>query len=374
MPVTPLPGQQPARGRADRNLLKRTLDKAGREEFLSPEEIAFLLSLRDPVEIGALMAAAREMRRRHFGDKVFLYGFVYFSTWCRNHCAFCLYRTGNAWGGRYRKSAAEIAEASRRLADSGVHLLDFTMGEDPFYHERDGGFGPLFLLIRKIKEETGLAIMVSWGVLPPEILERLPAAGADWYACYQETHSRELFSRLRPGQDYDRRLRSKEEARRAGLLLEEGVLSGAGESRQEFAASLDFMRRAGFQQVRVMNFIPQKGTPMAHWGAPDRTPEAQAIAVLRLTMPRRLIPASLDVYGLEGLPEKLHAGANVVTSLILPTSGLNGVASALDIAGGRRTVEAVRPVLRDAGLTAAGREDLSLWMNNAKREMGAAAA
>ncbi len=374
MPTTQFTMPRPARERAKGNHLKRILDKACREEILSPEEIAFLLSLRDPVEIGALMAAAREMRRRHFGDKVFLYGFVYFSTWCRNHCTFCLYRTGNAWGRRYRKSAAEIAEASRRLADSGVHLLDFTMGEDPFYHEQDEGFTPLLRLIRKIKNETGLAIMISWGVLPPEILEKLPAAGADWYACYQETHSRELFSRLRPGQDYDHRLRSKEEARRVGLLLEEGVLSDAGESRLEFAASLDFMRRKGFQQVRVMNFIPQKGTPMADWRVPDRTPEAQAIAVLRLTMPRRLIPASLDVYGLEGLPEKLHAGANVVTSLILPSSGINGVASALDIAGGRRTVGAVRPVLREAGLRVADREDLSLWMNNEKRAMGAAMA
>ncbi len=374
MPVIEFTMAQPVPGRANRYILKRILDKACREEILSLGEIAFLLNLRDPEEIGALMAAAREVRRRYFGDKVFLYGFVYFSTWCRNLCTFCLYQMGNAWAPRYRKSAAEISEFSCRLADSGVHLLDFTMGEDPFYHERDEGFASLLRLIQKIKNETGLAIMVSWGVLPPAILEKLPAAGADWYACYQETHSRELFLKLRPGQDYDDRLRSKEEARRAGLLVEEGVLSGAGESRLEFASSLDFMRRNSFQQVRVMNFIPQKGTPMARWQAPDHTPEAQAIAVLRLTMPRRLIPASLDVYGLEGLPEKLHAGANVVTSLILPSSGIRGVASGLDIAGGRRTVEALQPVLREAGLRVAGRQDLSLWMYDAKRPAGAATA
>ena len=46
--------------------------------------------------------------RRHFGDAVFLYGFVYFSTYCRNECTFCLYRRGNAESPRYRKSIDEV--------------------------------------------------------------------------------------------------------------------------------------------------------------------------------------------------------------------------------------------------------------------------
>jgi methylornithine synthase len=49
-----------------------------------------------------LFAAARELRSRHFGDAVFLYGFVYFSTWCRNRCVFCFYRAGNDQSPRNR--------------------------------------------------------------------------------------------------------------------------------------------------------------------------------------------------------------------------------------------------------------------------------
>ena len=41
-----------------------------------------------PEDLEALFAAARQAREKHFADKVFLYGFVYFSTYCKNDCAF----------------------------------------------------------------------------------------------------------------------------------------------------------------------------------------------------------------------------------------------------------------------------------------------
>ena len=61
--------------------------------------------------------------------------------------------------------------------------------------------------------------------------------------------------------------------------------------------------------------------------APDSLRELLIIAMLRLAFPDRLIPASLDIEGLEGLQLRLDAGANVVTSLIVPGAGLTGVAS-----------------------------------------------
>ena len=87
--------------------------------------------LRAGDEAPLVFAAARELRARHSGDAVFLYGFVYFSTYCRNACAFCFYRAGNDECPRYRKTTDEVVEICRDLAASGVVLLDLTMGEDP---------------------------------------------------------------------------------------------------------------------------------------------------------------------------------------------------------------------------------------------------
>ena len=72
--------------------------------------------------------------------------------------------------------------------------------------------------------------MVSPGVIPENVLGRLSEAGAFWYACYPETHQRRLFNQLRPGQDYDLRLEVKLKARQLGMLIEEGLLCGVGET------------------------------------------------------------------------------------------------------------------------------------------------
>ena len=98
-------------------------------EKLGRPELERLLAVADRETAEPLFAAARELRRRHFGDAAFTYGFVYFSTYCRNHCNFCFYRSGNAESPRYRKTVDEVVAICRDLAASGVNLLDLTMGE-----------------------------------------------------------------------------------------------------------------------------------------------------------------------------------------------------------------------------------------------------
>jgi methylornithine synthase len=310
------------------------------------------------------------LRDRYSSNKVFLYGFVYFSTWCRNHCTFCFYRAPNTLCERYRKTDEEILDTAIRLAESGVHLLDLTMGEDPACYSGRDGFEHLLNLIKKAKQETGLPIMVSWGVTPDSVLERLPAAGADWFACYQETHNLELFRKLRLNQDYERRLEVKTKAKKLGMLIEEGMLSGVGESLDDVVDSIEAMKAMEAHQVRVMNFVPQKGTPMGHSSSPHPERENRIIAILRLLLPHRLIPASLDVYGIDGLKGKLRAGANVVTSLILPSSELRGVAqSTLGISEGLRSAKAVIPVLGELGLRKADLGEYVSWVKKEKERL-----
>ena len=328
-----------------------------------------LLSLRDPESVARLFQAARQVRRRHFGDRVFLYGFIYFSTYCRNNCRFCYYRRANRNLVRYRRSEARILQAARRLGDAGVHLIDLTMGEDPLFFDGDGtAFGGLGRLIGEVRSRTGLPVMISPGVIDQGTAALLAAAGADWYASYQETHNRRLYARLRPGQDYDVRWQAKKSARRAGLLIEDGILAGVGESLEDLAGSIEAMDRLGADQVRVMSFVPHDRIPLAPPATPDPLREPVTIAVMRLVFPDRLIPASLDVEGLAGLQRRLAAGANVVTSLIPPEGGLAGVAnSRLDIAEAQRTPAAVQAVLARCGLAAAPVETYRRWIRERRR-------
>lgn len=340
------------------------LTKALEETTLNRQEILLLLSLRDEADTVKLFAAAKAIRDRNFDKKIFMYGFVYFSTHCRNNCAFCLYRKSNNEYERYRKTEEEVLETAINLKEAGVHLLDFTMGEDPhFFDGQYAGFGELYDMVKRVKKVTGMPVMISPGLVPEKVLAEFKKAGADWYACYQETHNKELYSKLRLGQSYEQRMNSKLIAHRQGLLIEEGLLTGVGDTDEDVADSLLAMQELQADQVRVMSFVPQKDTPMVNWQPVSRLREMVIIAVMRVVFPDRLIPASLDVDGLEGLRQRLDAGANVVTSIIPPHSGLAGVSqSILDIDDGHRTVASVEQVLHQAGLTAATREEYTSWL------------
>jgi methylornithine synthase len=219
-----------------------------------------------------------------------------------------------------------------------------------------------------VRQATGLPIMVSPGVIPGDVLSRLVENDASWYACYQETHNKQLFQKLRPGQDYDFRLQTKLKAHQLGLLVEEGLLCGVGETPDDIAQSIEVMHDLAADQVRVMNFVPQPGTPMAGRRAPDPQKETLISAVMRLVFPDRLIPASLDVDGLAGLKRRLEAGANVVTSIVPPGEGLAGVAQhSLDIEDGRRTNASVLKVLDKNGLGPATNTEYQGWMKRRRQ-------
>ncbi len=331
--------------------LMRNLDDSDENRKILKDCLIKILECEEDLKLEQLYKAAQRTRQKIFHERIFLYGFVYFSTFCRNDCRFCYYRKSNPIK-RYRKSKEEILETVSALAISGVHLIDLTMGEDMQYHEEQ--FHEIAEIIAEIKAKTGLPVMISAGVVPPEITERLALAGADWFALYQETHNRQLFQKLRIDQDYDERMNCKLYAKQRGMLIEEGILAGTGESLSDIADSLLEMGRIGASQVRVMSFVPQDGIPMEHVPTPNRKLELKIISLLRLLYPYALIPASLDVDGIAGLKSRILAGANVVTSIIPPLSGFAGVAqNSMDVDEGGRTVKEAVTILNEIGLEAA---------------------
>jgi len=335
--------------------LKNVLSKVSNKEVIKKEEVLQLLSPKTKEDLEALFLAARLTRKEIFKDKVFLYGFVYFSTFCRNDCNFCYYRKSNAID-RYRKTPDEIVEVAKKLADSGVHLIDLTMGEDMQYHKED--FESILEVTKRTKKETGLPVMISPGLIRHELIEKFAELGTEWYALYQETHNRQLFSGLRINQSYDERMAAKLYAKEKGMLIEEGLMVGVGESLEDIGDSLLEMGKEGAKQIRVMSFVPQKGIPMEHQVVPSRDLEYTVIAAMRILYPESLIPASLDVDGISGLRARMDAGANVITSIIPPMEGLMGVAQNVkDVDDGGRSVAEVLAILKDMGLKSATQKE-----------------
>ena len=307
-----------------------------------------ILRIDDPKQLEELYAEARAVKERAFGTKIFTYGFVYFTTHCKNNCAFCYYRRSNKDIERYRKDVEEVVQLSGALKDAGINLADLTMGEDPRLYADD--YKLLIDTISAVHDQVGINIMASPGLLPREMLPRIREAGADWHACYQETYNRPLFESLRLEQDFDERRNQKIWAHEAGLLAEDGMMVGLGESVRDRAETIMEMVNLGCDQIRAMTFVPQVGTPMQISESCSTTEELKAIAIMRILCPDRLSPASLDVEGLAGLKTRIAAGANVITSIVPPDKNLAGVAQhELDIENGNRSVEHVLGMLDDMG-------------------------
>ncbi len=345
--------------------LEEILDKAERNVRLSLDEIVFLLSLEDGKQVELLFQSACAFRQQNFGNKIFLYGFLYFNTECGNNCLFCQYRKSNTKAVRYRKSVVAIKTIIQQMRDSGVHLLDLTMGElTDGTEEARLEYKRLAEVVRGIRKESDIPVMVSPGVVNAGVLHDLADAGADWFACYQETYSRALFDKVRVGQSFDKRYGTKLTARSLGMHVEEGMLLGLGETVEDRAEMILGMQDLDADQVRVMTLVPHPDTPLANMVQRPELEELKTIAVMRLVMPDRLIPASLDVGGLAGLRHRLEAGANVVTSLIIPGMGLSGVANEkLDIDQARRTPQAILPILEECDLVPASIEELRSWLD-----------
>ena len=332
---------------------------------ISREDLLLLLNTEKEEVLEELFQKARAIRERHFGNKIFMYGFVYFSTYCRNNCNFCFFRRDNSATIRYRKSREEVLEIARGLAESGVHLIDLTLGEDPELHKEQ--FESMLELVDEIHDVVNRPVMISPGIINDKLIEKFARRNTEFYALYQETYNRELFRKLRVHQDYDERMHAKLKARECGMHIEEGLMTGLGETTEDVADALLEMQKLDASQIRVMTFVPQSGTPMEDFKAHNHDMELKIIALMRLMNPKVLIPASLDVEGIDGLESRINAGCNVVTSIIPPTSGLAGVAqSTKDVNEGYRTVAGVVPRLEALGLRAATADEYKDWLKENK--------
>ena len=329
-------------------------------------ELAVLITAEgDDREAG--FEGARRVRDRVFGKRTFLYGFVYFSTYCRNECSFCYYRNSNHID-RYRKSKDEIVDLARSIKADGINLADLTMGEDPYMIRN--GYENFLDIVSAIRDETGLNIMASPGAVPEAEFPKLKEAGADICACYQETYNRRLFAERRIGQDFDYRLNQKIWPMRNGMLAEDGMMVGIGESVQDRVDAIRGMVALGCDQIRAMTFVPQEGTPMERSGTVDTVNELLCLAAMRLLRHDAFIPATLDVEGIAGMETRLNAGASTVTSIIPAMSSLAGVAqSEMDIADGHRCADYVISRLKAMGREPATAEDLRKEFDRRKKRL-----
>jgi biotin synthase len=296
-------------------------------------------------KLSFLWQEADRVRREHVGDEVHLRGLIELSNYCRRDCHYCGIR-GSREIERYRLSEAEVMDCVRTAQKLEYGTVVLQSGEDL-------GLTTDFVtdLVRHIKTETPLGVTLSLGERSREELAEWRAAGADRYLLKHETSDRELFRRIHPPVEEERRVKSEErssapnqrvellkQARALGYEIGSGVMVGIpGQSYESLADDIMLFRDLDLEMIGCGPFVPHPETPLGRLApaespksevrssnAPDPSPQCQVpatdlmttkvVALTRLVCPDANIPSTTALATVNrehGRQLGLERGANV---------------------------------------------------------------
>ena len=123
-----------------------------------------------------LYEMADSIRRQYMGDEVFVRGIVEFSNVCINDCLYCGIRASNKNVRRYTMDDDEILKIAHEMERGLQSTIVLQSGESP--GKKDENIG---LLIKRIKQDTSLAVTVSVGNRPYETYRYWRECGMDRY-------------------------------------------------------------------------------------------------------------------------------------------------------------------------------------------------
>ena len=261
---------------------------------LTKEECLELFSLFNNSEVMEyLKEEAVKVRKQYYGTKVFTRGLIEFTNYCKNNCYYCGIRRDNRNVERYRLSEEEILACCANGEKLGFRTFVLQGGEDPWYTQER-----IADIVKKIKKaHPDCAITLSVGEKSKEIYKAWKEAGADRYLLRHETAN---TSHYHVG---------------AGFMV-----GSPGQTWEHLAEDLVFLQELQPQMVGIGPFIPHHDTKFAKEEAGSVDLTLKLLSVLRLLLPKVLLPATTALGTLDplGREKGLSAGANVVMPNLSP--------------------------------------------------------
>ncbi|HBF35634.1 TPA: [FeFe] hydrogenase H-cluster radical SAM maturase HydE [Candidatus Sumerlaeota bacterium] len=298
---------------------------------MNEQEIVGWLRETDETRLEELWKRADNTRKKNVGDAVHLRGLIEISNHCTRSCGYCGLRAQNTKIERYRMEPDEILECANKAKEFGYGTVVMQSGEDLAIAS-----GWVAALIRRIKEETGLAVTLSLGEREEQELTRWKNAGADRYLLRFETSNRALFDKIHPplGEKPCDRIALLKQLKHLGFETGSGALIGIpGQSYEDLARDIMLFAELGLDMIGCGPYIPHPETPLASemetalaGGDETQVPNTElmaykVIALARLVCPRANIPSTTAIATLNparGREFGLERGANVVMPNLTP--------------------------------------------------------
>lgn len=264
----------------------------------------------------ALHRRATEVRDSVFGRTVFIRGVVEISNFCRENCGYCAMRRDNRALNRYRLAAGEIFEELMETLPDCVTDINIQAGEDPVAVREIA-----IPLLEQLKSETKLGLSVCLGTLQKQDYSALQAAGAGYYVIKVETGNPEHYRFVQAPGSLEERLESIRLLAGTGWTVSSGFVLGLpGQTPEILDETVALLESLPLVGCSVSPFIPGEDTLFSNHPAESLGRVLNAVAELRLRMPRRIIPAvsAMSLAGEDGYAGALRAGANLATVNLTP--------------------------------------------------------
>ncbi len=296
------------------------IEKLEKNSSLETEEYEFLVANRTPEAAEKLSAAADSVRRRIYGNSVFVRGLIEISNICKYDCFYCGIRKSNSSCERYRLTPQEILACCEEGYGLGFRTFVMQGGEDGYFTD-----DRVCEIISEIKRRyPDCAVTLSLGEKSRESYQRLYDAGADRYLLRHETANEAHYALLHPeALQYSERMRCLYDLRSIGFQTGCGFMVGSPfQTAAHIAQDLKFIEQFKPDMCGIGPFIPHKDTPFRDYSSGTAELTCYLLSIIRLIHPPVLLPsttalATLDVNARE---KGIAAGANVVMPNLSPVS------------------------------------------------------
>ncbi len=297
---------------------KQLVDQLRDNGSLEKEQWVSLLRERDEEISDYLFKESRKIADNYYGNKIYVRGLIEFTNICKNDCYYCGIRRSNQNVERFRLTDEQIMNCCEVGYEIGYRTFVLQGGEDGFNtRER------ITKLIRMIKNKyPDTALTLSIGERTREEYQEWFDAGADRYLLRHETANEEHYRKLHPDSlSLANRKKCLYNLKEIGYQVGTGFMVGSPfQTEEELAEDFLFIKELGPHMIGIGPFIPHHDTKFKDEKAGTLELTLFCIGLLRLMMPKALIPATtaLGTISPQGREMGVKAGANVIMPNLSP--------------------------------------------------------
>lgn len=259
-----------------------------------------------------LFKAARKARDKEFEGKVEIRSVIEYSNICDQDCQFCgMCRESGIK--RYVLTPDVFNKMMDYLYENGRRVIMIQTGDnsnDKFFNQLLG------LLFKAIEKHPDIEFIFALGSLTEDKYKRLYELGKNRYLLKFETSDPELYQRIKPSDNLEKRLHHLDILKEIGFMVSSGNITALpGQSIESLAEDLVLLKELELPMESTSPFIPNEMSRFTDQPSADINLTLNFMAILRILCPAMLIPATsaLKLIAADGLYLGLMAGANTIT-------------------------------------------------------------